>query len=305
MLEKPPVAVDFALALLDLEGVGRVTALRLLERFPTYESLLDYPREQVLLRLKGIPNAERTVAHLFDRDAFQTAIKKAADDVTGLSGKHIQVIAHGHPHWPAGVSDLDRSNQPVLLYTFGDTEALAQTSVAMLARPPLATGPFEAAQVLARKLLDEGIPVSSAAQTGFDVVLHKLYSAARVPSVIVANCGLGKVDNKMRPGIAAAVKAGGILVSSFPPTHGPFDHDDADRALLQTALAGPSLFVAPRMHTPEARALDWALNANRPVFGLPGDDADDALSFPERVHLLLQDVDQDWVIAAARTTPTP
>lgn len=305
MPKRKPVAVDFALALLDQEGVGRVSALRLLERFPTYKGLLGFPREQVLLRLKGIPNAERTVGLLFEVGAFEAAIEKARDELAEFAGKHIQVIANGHPHWPSGLANLERPNRPVVLYAFGSTEALTRTAVAFHGRPPLPGDAFEAAQSLARRLIEEGIPAACGAQSGFDVVLHKLYSAAGSACVMVARCGLAKVDNNMRPGVAAAVKAGGVLVSPFPPTHGPFDHDDAERVLLQTALAGPTVFVAPNVHTPEAHALEWALNSNRPVFGLVGDDTENALSFPERVHLLSREVDHDWVVAAARTSASP
>ena len=98
MTNRPPIEVAFALALLDQEGVGRVTAHRLLERFPTHESLLAYPREQVLIRLKGAPNAERTVARLFDLGVFRDALQKAEDEVKSLAEKHVRVIAVRHPH---------------------------------------------------------------------------------------------------------------------------------------------------------------------------------------------------------------
>ncbi len=301
MTHRPPVHVAFALAVLDLEGVGHVTAHRLLERFPTYPSLLAFPREQVLLRLKGAPNAERTVGRLFDQEVFAKALRKATEEVKSLAQKHVDVIAAGHPYWPAGVADLKRSNRPVVLYAFGSTEALAQTSVALHARPPLPGEAFEAAQALARKLIIEGIPVVCGAQTGFDVVIHKLCSASNSRCVMVARSGLAKVDNQVRPSAAAAVKAGGVLVSPFPASHGPFDHDDAERVLLQAALAGPNVFIAPKNHIPEVHAIEWALAARRPVFAIAGDGAENAYEPPNGVHTIARPIDQDWVIAAAKT----
>ena len=91
-------------------------------------------------------------------------------------------------------------------------------------------------------------------------------------------------------------------MAPFPPTHGPFNHDDDARALLQAALAGPAAFFAPREGTAEAKALAWALSAGRPVFGAEGDPAADAslLHLSDRVHRLARPVDLDWVIAARR-----
>ena len=73
--------VPFALALLSLEGAGRVTAHRLLERFPTAEAVREAPREQVLLRLKGVAHADRTVDAICDA-AFDDALDRRANGST-------------------------------------------------------------------------------------------------------------------------------------------------------------------------------------------------------------------------------
>ena len=57
-----PSPAVFALALLRLDGVGRVTAHRILEHFGSAETLRETPREQVRLRLRGVPRADETVA---------------------------------------------------------------------------------------------------------------------------------------------------------------------------------------------------------------------------------------------------
>src|SRR5690606_21791079 len=161
---------------------------------------------------------------------------------------------------------------------------------------------FEAAQGLAGRLLAERLPLACGAAPGFDVGLHKRCAAARHPCVMVARAGLARIDEPARPSVAAAVKAGGVLVSPFPPTHGPFDHDDRERALVQAALAGPVAFFAPAEGTPEAKALAWALEAGRPVFGVTGEGGAEPMAlFSERVHRLARPVDLDWVVAAARS----
>lgn len=297
------VDASFALALLDLEGVGRVTAHRILGRFPTLDVLRDCPREQVLLRLKGLPHADRTVGILFDDDAFGPHLQNARDEIDEMAARHVAVVVPGHAHWPAALDALDPGDRPVSLYAFGDPALLAARPVALFGRAPLPADAFEAAQGLAERLLAEGFPLACGAAPGFDVGLHKRCAAASHPCVLVARAGLARIDGPARPSVAAAVKAGGVLVSPFPPTHGPFDHDDRERALVQAALAGPVAFFAPAEESPEARALGWALEAGRPVFGVEGDPAADAplLHFSERIHRLARPVDVDWVVAAARS----
>ena len=292
----------FALALLSLDGVGRVTAHRLLERFPTYDALRACPREQVLLRLKGLPHAERTVGLLY-HEAFRAPIDRAQEEVAALAARRIAVLTPGHSHWPRGLDALDRADRPVVVYAFGDTAVLAARPTALFGRAPLPADAFEAAQGLAERLITKRLPLACGAGPGFDVVMHKRCAAGGHPTVMVARAGLARIDGPARPSVAAAVKAGGVLVAPFPPTHGPFDHDDAERALVQAALAGPAAFFAPAEGTAEAKALAWALDAGRPVFGVEGDPAADAalLHFSERVHRLARPVDLDWVVAAARS----
>jgi predicted Rossmann fold nucleotide-binding protein DprA/Smf involved in DNA uptake len=296
------VDASFALALLALDGVGRVTAHRLLERFPTLEALRACPREQVLLRLKGLPHAERTVGLLCDDGAFGPHLDRAREEEAALAARRIALLAPGQAGWPAALDALPPADRPVVLYAFGEAAALAAHPVALFGRAPLPADAFEAAQGLAERLIAERLPLACGAAPGFDVVMHRRCAAAGHPCVMVARAGLARIDPPARPSVAAAVKAGGVLVSSFPPTHGPFDHDDRERALVQAALGGPCAFFAPAEGTPEAKALGWALGAGRPVFGVEGDPAADAplLHFSARVHRLARPVDLDWVVAAAR-----
>ncbi|NNF58050.1 MAG: transporter [Rhodothermaceae bacterium] len=298
----------FALALLRLDGVGRVTAHRLLDHFPEAETLRACPREQVLLRIKGAPRADKIVARLFDEATLDAHLVATREEIATLAERRIAVLTPGHPHWPDGLAALPRSERPVVLYAFGSAEVLATEPVALFGQTPLPTTPFETAQTLARRLIAEGIPLACGARSGFDVVLHKLATAAAHPCVLVARTGLAQIDAPARPSVAAVVKAGGVLVSPFRVRHGPFDHDDTERALVQAALAGPCAFFAPRTETPEARALAWALEQDRPVFGLADEEigdkpeADTALTLPDRVHRLNRPVDLDWVVAASRGT---
>lgn len=281
-----------------MEGVGRVTAGRLLSSCPTYEALLRYPREQILARIKGAPNAEALVARLADRPAMESLLEEAGAHLDRLSEKRVRVLAAGEDGWPGGLADLPRNQRPFLLYLYGHADVLDRPVIAFFARPPLNPEPFEQAQALVRHLLPHAVVPATGAHPGFDVVVHKLCALAEPPSasLLVAHCGLAEVPGPMRPTASAAVRAGGLLVSPFGMEHGPFDHDDRERALVMAALAAASVFVEPRPHTPEWHAMTWALDADRPVFGL----AHPEHPLPEAVHPLREEVDFDWVLAAAR-----
>lgn len=287
------------MALLDLQGVGWVTAHKITERFPTYESLLACPHEQILIRIKGTANAESLVKKLRDKESFGSAVDRTKSLIKGMKDKNMAVLASGHPNWPTHLDKLDRPIRPVVLHTFGDTAALKRSGAAMFGLDELDADAFESAQLLADRLIEADIPLVSAARTGFDTILHKRTTAANRPCIMVARCGLAKIDKQARASVASAVQSGGVLVSPFAMTHGPFDHDDTERAILQSALAGPSVFFGATPHTPEFHAMQWAVEQNKPVFAHIS--VKEYTELPlQHIHVIERSVDYDWVIAAAK-----
>ena len=263
-----PSPTPFVLALLGLDGVGRVTAHRLLEHFPTVESVRQAPREQVLLRLKGVARAADTVAAVA-APAFDDALAKAERVVEALRQRQISVLTPGGTGWPPGLDALPRADRPAVLYAFGDLGALGWPSLAVLAGSPLAPEPFERAQDVARAVLARGRGLVVGAAHGVDVALQKLSLAADLPAVAVLGCGLARLDRSIRPTATALTRAGGLLVSPFDMAHGPFPQDDRERALVQAAIGRAVLAVAPPTGSPEDRAAAWAADAGRPLAVLP------------------------------------
>lgn len=292
------MSARFALALDQMKGVGRVTAGRLLGHFGTYEALRRFPREQVLARLKGTPRAQQLVALLFDDEAMQPYFEAADAALAALAERRIEVLTPPDDAWPTGLVDLPRAHRPALLYSYGHAAVLGAPLVALFAQPPLTPAAFEQAQALVRHLLPHGLVPATGAAHGFDVVVHKLcHSGAPArPSLLVAQAGMTRTPPPLRPTVSAVVKAGGLFLSSFAMNHGPFDHDDRERALILAALARACVFFEPETSTPAWHALEWAVEAGRPVFGVAAQEQ----PLPPAVHPLRSAIDFDWVLTAAK-----
>jgi predicted Rossmann fold nucleotide-binding protein DprA/Smf involved in DNA uptake len=136
---------------------------------------------------------------------------------------------------------------------------------------------------LTRRLLAAGVAPAVGLRPGFDVALHRLAVGAGRPAVAVASTGLAKVDGSVRPGATALVRAGGVMLSPFPMDHGPFDHDEYERALVQAAISRVVAAFAPEAGGPSARALAWAVEAGRPAYcsGEPDEGPAGAVSLDE------------------------
>ena len=262
----------YALALTRLDGLGRVSAHRILEHFATPEALREAPTEAVLVRLKGVPRAADLVRRLRETDELDAALKATRAEVAALEAKRMHVLAPTDPRWPARIGALDRSDRPIALYAFGAVERLEEAAVAFWARSPMAPGPFERAQDEARRAVEAGDVLVAGARDGFDVVVHKLAYLAGRPSIAVADAGLGRLPGPVRPHATSIVKAGGLVVSPFPMTHGPFEHDQGEAALVAAALAR-AVVGAGAADSPAGRALAWAAEHDRYALDLGADAA--------------------------------
>lgn len=260
-------SATLALALREIDGVGRVTTRKLLRSFPSYASLKECPFEQLLNRMKGVSHAQRIAKDLLSEEQMEPRLTRARESIEALTEKGVHVLTARHDAWPAGVNDLPRKYQPDVLYAYGPLDAFSKKRVALLGSDALDAEPFEAAQSLVKALADyDAVPVSGA-KHGFDVVISKRASAFRMQgSVMVSHAGLSRVPTSFRPVASKSVRMGGVLLSPFKMDHGPFDHDDVERALLQAAVADCSVFFAAESGSPEAHALQWAASAGRSVF---------------------------------------
>lgn len=274
-------AIAYALALPQIPGVGRVATHRLLDAFPTLDALRATPREQVLHRLKGVPGAAALVATLFDDTALAPALDAARAELDTLRARRIAAIPPNTDGWPAGLASLDRRDRPEALYVYGPPAALDGHRVAMLGATGLPTDAFEDAQSLVGALARRGVGVLSGMATGFDVVMAKRAADTGTGAVLMAGCGLGVVPATMRPAAMQAVQSGGALVSPFGRSHGPFAHDEVDRARVMAALA-PAVVFGGAEGGPEMRAL-----------ALPGILAHPAVAAPDGVPRLTGDVEAD------------
>ena len=263
----------FAAALLSLDGVGRVTAHRVLAHFGSPAELRATPHEQVLLRIKGAPRAEALAATL-QAPALADAVATAQAAADADAARGISTLAPGGDAWPAGLDALPPAARPVVLRAYGPPEALGAPLVAVLAAAPLDAEPFEGAERLVGAAAARGVAPVLGAETGVDLALLKRALAAGVRPVVVAGSGLGRVERSMRPALSQLTREGGLIVSPFGMTHGPFEHDLKERALVAAALARTVCAVAPAPGSPEDAAAAWAAEAHRPLVALaPGEAA--------------------------------
>lgn len=277
-----------------IDGVGRVSARKILQQFSSLDEVARFPREQALNRLKGVPNAAKLVDRFRDKEAMAASTADIEKRISAWTRRKIVIGTFLDESWPERLNDLPNPHRPNTIFSYGAVKDLTRPSAAIIARGAIEEGPFEAAQKLVKFLVSRDVWVSVGISTGFDVVAIKLSLGGDLPPLIIASCGLARVESSMRPHAGLVVKSGGLMTSSLPMEHGPFEHDAREGYLVQAALAKAVVFVDPEPESFEWTALEWAVSSGMSVFAIS------ERSLPERVHVIEDAIDMEWVAAAIK-----
>lgn len=261
-----PPSPAYLLALLHLDGVGRVTAHRIARRFPTPAALRATPHEQVLLRLQGTPRAADVVKALRG-PSLDERLETAEAYAEACTERRVSLLPATDERL-ARLSHLEPSRRPVLLHLYGQDEVLARPTLAVLSQPEagLAGDAYETIQSAVREHLDAGSGVTVGFSSGFDVAISKLSTDRPGRLLAVVPSGLARLPRGLRPAATALIRNDGALLSPFEMRHGPFEHDQTERALVQAALGRAILLGAAPEDSAEARAARWAAEHDRAVF---------------------------------------
>ena len=258
--------IAFLEMLESMDGIGRITAKRIVSHFPDWDTLFNMPYEQIAIRLKGTRELRAIIQSLKKDATIQPIWAKVQATVQDRMKKGIHTWLTDQDGIQEKWKGFQKLSPPNLLYGFGNEHLLRQPYVAFLGKPPLQPASFEFAETMIRTLANAQILMAGGLLNGFDTVLLKLTAAAHQPCLMWAGCGLGSVPNSIRSFAVASLRFGGLMVSSFPMAHGIFEYGAYERALLMTALSRAVIVVDMQPDSPEERAVRWAEEHQIPVW---------------------------------------
>lgn len=182
----------------------------------------------------------------------------------------ITEITPEHPHWPAGIRDLN-DRMPRRLWVRGATAVLALPAVALVGSP--ASTPF--GNFNARRIADEcgdaGYAIVSGLAFGIDAAAHSAAVCRRMPTVAYLATGVDRVYPAGHHDLALAiVDSGGALVSAYPPGAAPTRERFLERNGLIVANARAIAVVEAGFRSGTLNAARQAREAGRPVGAVPG-----------------------------------
>ncbi|MED4955126.1 DNA-processing protein DprA [Paenibacillus macerans] len=182
--------------------------------------------------------------------------------------KRIQAITLFDEEYPLLMKETARP--PWVLYTLGEPRLLSTLSVAVVGtRLPTAYGRKVAVQ-LAEELCAHGITVVSGLARGIDGISHEAALRAGGSTIAVLGTAIDVAYPPENASLYRSIAEQGLIVSEYPigtPGHpGMFPR----RNRIIAGISRGTVVVEADARSGSLITVDWALEANRDVFAVPG-----------------------------------
>ena len=178
------------------------------------------------------------------------------------------VVWPAHPAYPALLRAI--VDPPLLLWTQGDLDCLAEPAVALVGSRQATAGGREVAHALGAELAAAGVVVASGFARGIDAAAH-LGAVSAGRSLAVLGCGLDIPYPSGHAELRRALLARGLIVSEFPPGIPPQPHHFPLRNRTLSGLCHGVVVVQAAQRSGSLITARLALEQGREVMAVPGD----------------------------------
>ena len=191
-----------------------------------------------------------------------------AADLQWLRGQGARLLVWGDAHYPQPLAAI--RGAPAALYVAGDIEALKAPQLAMVGARGASPVGRSIARELAGALAQAGLTITSGLAAGIDAASHEGALAAGGRTVAVLGTGLDRMYPAGNAALAARIRAGGALVSEFPPRALPQRQNFPQRNRIISGLALGTLVVEAAEGSGSLITAQRAAQQGREVFAVPG-----------------------------------
>lgn len=247
------------LVLLGAPGLGPVQLQPLLERTGSAPAALEAARAGQLERPPG--EAARRWLRAPDPARIEAGLE-------WLSSPGHHLVAWGEADYPPLLAELPGA--PLALFVAGDPATLWQPQIAIVGSRNATAAGLDNAAAFARAFGRAGFTITSGLAEGVDGAAHAAALDAGGLTVAVFGTGPDLVYPRRHAGLAERVRAGGALVSEFPPGMPAQPGHFPRRNRIIAGLALGTLVIEAGLRSGSLVTARHALEAGREVFAIPG-----------------------------------
>jgi len=246
------------LTLTNTPGIGSRTALRLIEKFGSPQTILSAPQTA----LAECKLSNRSLEYL-------ASAKSQTFDHTleWLEQPNHHLVTWHDERYPAMLREI--SDPPMLLYIHGDPELLSTPQLAIVGSRNPSTGGNDSSHDFARYLAAHGFTITSGLATGIDSAAHS-GALKQGRTIAITGTGLDRVYPARHRQLAHQIAENGALVSEFPLNTKPHPGNFPRRNRIISGLSLGTLIVEAAIKSGSLVTARLALEQGREVFAIPG-----------------------------------
>jgi len=176
----------------------------------------------------------------------------------------VTVAVDGGATYPRNLRYI--TGRPALLFLDATMQPDDDRAVAVVGSRRADDGAIEATTAIAMELVERNYTVVSGLARGIDTAAHKGALAAGGRTIAVVGTGIDEVFPPENGGFIDRIRAAGVIISQFPPGHGPTKTTFPARNAVIAGLSLGSLVVTASERSGTRIEIDRSLAQGRPVF---------------------------------------
>jgi DNA processing protein len=188
-----------------------------------------------------------------------------------LEERGFRFVGRSDDAYPPLLRQLHDPPPGLFLRGGADTELLARTGVAIVGARACSSYGSQVARQLGRELGAAGLMVVSGLARGVDAEAHRGALEADGPTVAVLGCGIDRDYPAAHAQLARRIGVRGLVVSEYAPGLEPAPWRFPARNRIVAGLAAAAVIVEARERSGALITADFALEAGREVFAVPGE----------------------------------
>jgi DNA processing protein len=220
--------------------------------------------------------AAETGAHLVEepRERRFERFRRGFDEASykeRLAARGLRFVGREESGYPTRLRELH--DPPPGLFVRGDAavELLREPAVAIVGARACSSYGSQVARLLGRELAAAGLVVLSGLARGVDGEAHRGALDAGGPTVAVLGCGIDRDYPAAHAQLAARIGGRGLVISEYAPGVEPAPWRFPARNRVIAGLASATIVVEARDRSGALITADFALEAGREVFAVPGE----------------------------------
>lgn len=295
----------YALALLQVEGVGDITAKKLTRHFGSSEATLKAnPKE--FRSIEGI--GERLIKNLQDPSIFFVA----EQEVAFIEKRSIGYCSYFDSTYPERLKHC--ADSPLILFYSGNLEVPSQKVISIVGTRKMTAYGAE----MCRKIIEEIAPLKPTIVSGYaygvDICAHQLAMEFNLPTIAVLAHGLNQIYPKTHHRFIFKMEQNGGFITEFMSNTKPDKENFVRRNRIVAGISEATIVIESAEKGGALITANLANEYNRDVFAVPGRSTDkysmgcNHLIKTQQAHLLTSGADLvymlNWNIKLNEVKPT-